>query len=170
MIFDMVDEPEEVLKRVQEVTELYKHYYDDFYYHACFLCREYTSDPVNEAQLSDEEAELQQKIEEYQNQINEIEREIRVLALARISERYVAHIESIYFANGDSLRRRYSSASTSNHNTTTTTFIGKAKNATGKSPNVVCKIEVTTAPTTTIAVVTRAVRCNFTICIKKTFR
>lgn len=31
MIFDMVDEPEEVLKRVQEVTELYKHYYDDFY-------------------------------------------------------------------------------------------------------------------------------------------
>ncbi len=41
------------------------------------------------AQLSDEEAELQQKIEEYQNQINDIEKEIRVLALARISDRYV---------------------------------------------------------------------------------
>ncbi len=39
--------------------------------------------------LSEEEADLQRKIEEYQNQINDIEREIRVLALARISERYV---------------------------------------------------------------------------------
>ena len=41
------------------------------------------------AQLNEEEAELQRKIEEYQNQINEIEKEIRVLALNRISERYV---------------------------------------------------------------------------------
>ncbi len=41
------------------------------------------------AQLSEEEADLQRKIEEYQNQINEIEKEIRVLALSRISERYV---------------------------------------------------------------------------------
>lgn len=31
LIFDMVDEPEEVAKRVQEVTALYQHYYDDFY-------------------------------------------------------------------------------------------------------------------------------------------
>ncbi len=31
LIFDMVDEPEEIEKRVQEVTDLYQKYYDDFY-------------------------------------------------------------------------------------------------------------------------------------------
>lgn len=31
MIFDMVDEPEEVSKRIQEVTDLYHQYYDSFY-------------------------------------------------------------------------------------------------------------------------------------------
>lgn len=41
------------------------------------------------AQLNEEEMELQRQIEEYQNQVNDIEKEIRVLALARISERYV---------------------------------------------------------------------------------
>ncbi len=40
-------------------------------------------------QLSQEELELQQAIEEYQNQITEIEKEIRVLAIANVSERYV---------------------------------------------------------------------------------
>lgn len=40
-------------------------------------------------QLSQEELEIQQAIEEYQNQITEIEKEIRVLAIANVSERYV---------------------------------------------------------------------------------
>lgn len=40
-------------------------------------------------QLSAEEIAIQQAIEEYQNQIAEIEREIRVLAIANISEKYV---------------------------------------------------------------------------------
>lgn len=41
------------------------------------------------AQLSEEELSLQQQIEEYQNQITEIEKEIRVLAIANVSEKYV---------------------------------------------------------------------------------
>ncbi len=41
------------------------------------------------AQLSEEELALQQAIEEYQNQITEIEKEIRVLAIANVSEKYV---------------------------------------------------------------------------------
>lgn len=40
-------------------------------------------------QLSEEELSLQQQIEEYQNQITEIEKEIRVLAIANVSEKYV---------------------------------------------------------------------------------
>lgn len=40
-------------------------------------------------QLTEEEAEVQRKIEEYQNQIADIEKEIRLLALANISEQYV---------------------------------------------------------------------------------
>lgn len=40
-------------------------------------------------QLSAEEIAIQQAIEEYQNQIAEIEKEIRVLAIANISEKYV---------------------------------------------------------------------------------
>lgn len=44
------------------------------------------------AQLSEEELELQQAIEEYQNQITEIEKEIRVLAIANVSEKYVGGV------------------------------------------------------------------------------
>ena len=44
------------------------------------------------AQLSEEELELQQAIEEYQNQITEIEKEIRVLAIANVSEQYVGGV------------------------------------------------------------------------------
>ncbi len=40
-------------------------------------------------QLSEEELALQQSIEEYQNQITEIEKEIRILAIANVSEKYV---------------------------------------------------------------------------------
>lgn len=40
-------------------------------------------------QLSEEELALQQSIEEYQNQITEIEKEIRVLAIANVSEKYI---------------------------------------------------------------------------------
>lgn len=40
-------------------------------------------------QLSEEELALQQQIEEYQNQITEIEKEIRILAIANVSEKYV---------------------------------------------------------------------------------
>lgn len=40
-------------------------------------------------QLSEEELALQQAIEEYQNQITEIEKEIRILAIANVSEKYV---------------------------------------------------------------------------------
>ncbi len=40
-------------------------------------------------QLSEEELMLQQSIEEYQNQITEIEKEIRILAIANVSEKYV---------------------------------------------------------------------------------
>lgn len=40
-------------------------------------------------QLTEEELALQQIIEEYQNQITEIEKEIRILAIANVSERYV---------------------------------------------------------------------------------
>ena len=43
-------------------------------------------------QLSQEELELHQMIEEYQNQIAEIETEIRLLALANISEEYVGGV------------------------------------------------------------------------------
>lgn len=40
-------------------------------------------------QLTEEELQLQQQIEEYQKQITEIEKEIRILAIANVSERYV---------------------------------------------------------------------------------
>ena len=40
-------------------------------------------------QLTEQELVLQQIIEEYQNQITEIEKEIRILAIANVSERYV---------------------------------------------------------------------------------
>lgn len=40
-------------------------------------------------QLSEDELILQQSIEEYQNQIAEIEKEIRILAIANVSEKYV---------------------------------------------------------------------------------
>jgi len=40
-------------------------------------------------QLTEQELALQQIIEEYQNQITEIEKEIRILAIANVSERYV---------------------------------------------------------------------------------
>lgn len=40
-------------------------------------------------ELSEEELEMQQKIEEYQKEISEIETEIRLLALANVSEQYV---------------------------------------------------------------------------------
>lgn len=40
-------------------------------------------------QLTEEELQLQQEIEEYQKQITEIEKEIRILAIANVSERYV---------------------------------------------------------------------------------
>ena len=76
---------------------------------------------------------------------------------ASVSERYVAHIESIYLATGDTPRRRYNSTSDNSHSAATTTFIGKAKNSTGKSPATTCKIAETTAPTATMATVTRAV-------------
>ena len=39
--------------------------------------------------MSEEELALQQSIEEYQNQITEIEKEIRILAIANVSEKYV---------------------------------------------------------------------------------
>ena len=41
------------------------------------------------AQLSEEEIEMQQKIEEYQKEISDIETEIRLLALANVSQQYV---------------------------------------------------------------------------------
>lgn len=40
-------------------------------------------------ELTEEEAELQRQIEEYQQEINSIETEIRLLALANVSDRYV---------------------------------------------------------------------------------
>lgn len=40
-------------------------------------------------QLTEEEVELQRRIEEYQQEINSIETEIRLLALANVSDRYV---------------------------------------------------------------------------------
>ena len=43
-------------------------------------------------ELTESEAELQRQVEEYQNQVAEIEKEIRVLAIKNISEKYVGGI------------------------------------------------------------------------------